>query len=310
MSIAPDVTVAIATRERPSALRRCLEAVLTGSMLPAEVLVVDQSAGDATSAVVSELAANTPVPVVHVRQRASGLSRSRNAALAHATRPILAVTDDDCVPDTRWVEVIARELTEPATADVVTGRVLPLGPEVEGLAAVSSRTSEVRRTYTGKVVPWVVGTGGNFAARRDWLTRVGAFDVRLGAGSPGASGEDMDVLHRLLRAGARVRYEPDAVVYHERQPLVQRGRSRWTYGHGMGACCALWVRNGDWYGGVVLLHWLAMRLGRFGRAIRTGDGRLAREEIDVLRGTASGIMYGLRVRGGRDESALAAAESA
>lgn len=310
MSIATDVTVAIATRERPAALRRCLQAVLAGSMIPAEVLVVDQSEGNATASVVSQLAAGTSVRVVHVRQHERGLSRSRNAALAHATRPVLAVTDDDCVPDVRWVEVIARELTEQRSADVVTGRVLPLGPEVAGRVAVSSRTSEVRQTYTGNVVPWVVGTGGNFAAHREWLTRVGAFDVRLGAGSPGSSGEDMDVLYRLLRAGARIRYEPDAIVYHERQPIEQRVRSRWTYGRGMGACCALWVRNGEWFGGVVLMRWLGMRLGRFGGAIRARDRRLAREEIDVLRGTAAGIVYGLRVRGKRDDSAPVGASRA
>lgn len=302
MTSVADLTVAIATRERPAALLRCLDAILAGSVLPAEVLVVDQSVGNATADAVRHRAASAPVPVRHVRQPAQGLSRSRNAAFREAAHELIAVTDDDCVPDERWVEVLTREPRGEAPADAVTGRVLPLGPEVEGLFAVSSRTSDVRRDYVGPTVPWEVGTGGNFCVRRGWLARVGGYDVRLGAGSPGRAGEDMDVLHRLLDAGARIRYEPEAIVYHERQPAVQRAWSRFGYGHGIGACCGLWLRDRDAFALRVLGRWLVMRVARLTRSARARHGRLASEELDVLRGTFAGLGYGLRVGGSRDGS--------
>jgi hypothetical protein len=147
----------------------------------------------------------------------------------------------------------------------------------------------------------VVGTGANFAARRHWIERVNSYDVRLGTGSPGAAGEDIDMLYRLLRAGARIRYEPEAIVYHERQTLAHRRRTRFGYGKGIGACCALWLRDRDPFAAVVLARWISMRLGRGLRAIRGGDRQLAREEFDVLRGTGSGFLYGVRVRGSRLE---------
>ena len=310
MSGTAPITVGIATRSRPAQLGRCLDAVLGGTVLPDTVLVVDQSRDDDTAAVVSARAATAPVRVQCIRQLTEGLSRSRNVVVSHATTDIVAVTDDDCVPDVRWIEALARELGRDPTLHAVAGRVLPLGPEREGLVAVSSRTSEQRCDYVGKVEPWLVGTGANFAARTARLRTLGGYDVRLGVGSGGMAGEDMDMIHRLLRDGARIRFEPDAIVYHERQPIAQRERSRLTYGRGIGACCGLWAREGDPFAGVALVRWLGMRLGRFGRALKARDVQRAREEVDVLRGTATGLVYGLRVPASADRVALRAEASA
>jgi GT2 family glycosyltransferase len=139
-----------------------------------------------------------------------------------------------------------------------------------------------------------VGTGGNFAARRDILLRCGGFDERLGAGSPGGSGEDMDLLYRLLRSGARIRYEPAAVVYHERQPRDRRLASRSSYGRGIGACCGLWLRGRDLHALSVLGGWLRMRGGMAAGALRRRQWGSVREELLVLGGTARGLVYGLR----------------
>ncbi|MFL6198014.1 MAG: glycosyltransferase family 2 protein [Thermoanaerobaculia bacterium] len=178
--------------------------------------------------------------------------------------------------------------------DAVTGPVLPLGPEAPGLYAVSSRTSASPADFTGRALPWLVGTGGNFAARREWLLRAGGFDERLGAGSPGGAGEDMDLLYRLLRAGARIHYEPRAVVFHERQPRERRLASRSAYGRGIGACCGLWLRERDLHALAVLGGWLRMRGAMAAGAVRRRQWGGVREELLVLGGTARGLVYGLR----------------
>jgi GT2 family glycosyltransferase len=126
------------------------------------------------------------------------------------------------------------------------------------------------------------------------LLRVGGFDERLGAGSPGGSGEDMDLLYRLLRAGARIRYEPQAVIYHERQPRDRRLASRSAYGRGIGACCGLWLRGRDLHALGVLAGWLRMRGGMAAGAVRRRQWSGVREELLVLGGTARGLVYGFR----------------
>jgi GT2 family glycosyltransferase len=285
------VTVAVATMDRPEALARCLEALATGEILPAEVLVVDQGRDERTRRVAE---AQKALSVSWIPQERRGLAASRNLALERASRRIIAVTDDDCVPSPQWVAALHRAFSSPDPPDAVTGPVLPLGPEAPGLYAVSSRTRLSPAEHRGWVPPWIVGTGANFALRREWIGRAGGYDERLGVGSAGGAGEDMDLLHRLLRRGARIRYEPRAVVFHERQTLERRLASRSGYGRGMGACCGLWLRGGDLGALAILAQWISLRAGLAARAAKHRRWEALREEGLVLGGTARGLVYGLR----------------
>jgi GT2 family glycosyltransferase len=288
------LTVAIATMDRPEGLARCLEALAAGEVLPAEILVVDQGRDERTRRVAE---AQEGLSVSWLAQERRGLAASRNLALERASHPIIAVTDDDCVPSSGWVAALQRAFSSPDAPDAVTGPVLPLGPEAPGLYAVSSRTRKTPAELRGRVPPWVVGTGANFALRREWIERAGGYDERLGVGSAGGAGEDMDLLYRLLRQGARIRYEPAAVVFHERQPQERRLASRSSYGRGMGACCGLWLRGGDWRALGILARWISMRAGLAAQAAKQRRWEALREEGLVLGGTARGLVYGLR--GGR-----------
>jgi hypothetical protein len=107
----------------------------------------------------------------------------------------------------------------------------------------------------------------------------------------------MDLFYRLLRSGARIRYEPAAVVFHERQPRDRRLASRSSYGRGIGACCGLWLRGRDLHALRVLGGWLRMRGGLAAGALRRRQWSGVREELLVLGGTARGLVYGLRAGG-------------
>jgi GT2 family glycosyltransferase len=285
-------TVAIATMDRPAGLERCVTAVLAGETRPAQIVIVDQSRSDATSKLVARAGWDHVVPVTYVRQACAGLAASRNAAVAHATEPIVAFTDDDCVADGMWLTNIMRAFSH-ADTNVVTGRILPLGPEAPGFHPVSLRTSAIRSVFRGRSIPWKAGSGGNVAVRAEWLDRIGGFDERLGVGSPGRAAEDIDVLYRLLRAGATLRYEPDAVILHERQETARRLRSRPSYGFGMGAFCALWARRYDAFAFWMLARWCAERgrslLGSFARR----RWPRVHEELLMLQGAMLGFAYGL-----------------
>lgn len=295
MSRVAAVTVAVAACDRPEGVARCLDGVLGGELLPAELIVVDQSRDDAVELVVRRVG-RTDLAVRYVRQPRTGLSDSRNAAVAHASQPVVAFTDDDCVPHPHWLAAVAAAFSAADAPAALTGRVLPLGEERPGTFVVSPRAGTERIDFRGRTIPWRVGTGGNFAARREWLERIGPFDPRLGAGSPGKAAEDADLLYRLLRAGATVRYEPAAVVYHERQTEAQRLASRAGYGFGIGAFCGLWLRRGDWFAVRLLLGWLGLQTGLLLKAGLGGNRLLARQRWLSLGGGARGLVYGLGLR--------------
>ena len=288
------LSVTIATLDRPEALARCLDALLSGAVLPAEIIVVDQSTNDATKAVIEQRQAGT-VPIIYIRQQRRGLSASRNAALAQVSYPVVAVTDDDCVPDPGWIAAIERTFASPTAPQALTGRVLPLGPELPGTYVVATRESALRADFSGKALPWLIGSGNNFAVKRDWFKRLGGCDERLGVGSLGKAAEDIDLFYRLLRAGARIQYEPDALVYHQRQSRAQRLASRWSYGYGIGAFCSMWLRRGDLYALRVLGHWVAWQCWALAVATGRRQGLETYQRWLSLRGTLSGLMYGFRV---------------
>jgi GT2 family glycosyltransferase len=295
-----DIAVVIATRDRPDALQRCLDALSRGAVLPAVVIVVDQSDGAATRTLVERLSALTPTPpLLYVRDTPRGMSAAQNLGFAQADAAVIAVTDDDCVPDATWLARIEATLAQHANLGGVTGRVLPLPAVAERQHPVATRTSEVRRDFRGKTPPWQVGSGNNFAVRRVWLERVHGCDARLGPGTRSGGGADMDLFYRLLRAGAQLRYEPDLLVLHERQTLAGRLSRRGVYGYGAGVCCGLYLRQGDLYGLRLLGNWLGFRARRLAVATVRREWRTVREELLVLRGTLAGLLYGVRLRSWR-----------
>jgi GT2 family glycosyltransferase len=287
------VTVAVSTLGRPAALARCIRGILGGNTLPAEIVIVDQSTDVRTACVVEEAGRDRLVPLRYVRQLRRGLAASRNGAVAYSSEPILVFTDDDCVPDRGWLTAIVAAFEADDHIDVVTGRILPLGPDRPGLHAVSTRLSRTRAIYRGRSLPWAAGSGGNIAMKRAWWERLRGFDERLGAGSRGLSAEDMDFLYRLLRGGATVCYEPDAVVFHQQKDEAGWVATRRTYGFGMGVFCGLWLRSGDPYASWILARWSFDRSTQLLAALVRGRRNRVRDELLMLRSAISGVGYGL-----------------
>jgi len=274
-----------------------LDALLEGEDLHTEIIVVDQSRDKAVEdALLGRNREN--IRVRYIRQARLGLSASRNEAVARTHQSVIAFTDDDCVPHRLWLSSLSQLLARPDAPAAVTGSVYPLGEERPGTFVVSSRTGSVALDFRGKSIPWMVGTGANFAAQREWLLRVGGFDERLGTGSPGLAGEDAELLYRLLVAGATIKYWPEAIIYHERQGRAHRLASRRSYGYGIGALCALWLRRRDFFALKMLIGWLRQQSIGITRAGTRRDWFMVRQRLLGIRGCAGGFMYGLRLSGG------------
>ena len=278
------VSVVIPTLGRRESLLRCVRAVAGGSATPVQIVVVDQSGGEGLADAC--VAAAAPVAVTVERRPPGGLSAARNAALALVEQPLVAVTDDDCEPDPDWLAVAAGVLDREPRLVAVCGPVLPLPDPTGTLVPVSSRMNRTSATFERTLEPWRIGSGGNLVCRTGVLRALGGYDERLGAGSGGGAGEDVDALHRLLREGP-IRYDARVVVRHEQKPPAARRATRSRYGRGVGAAIGLWLRRGELSAALVLVRWLLLRL----RLLARDAG-----ELRVLAGTVSGLLYGLRAR--------------
>jgi GT2 family glycosyltransferase len=290
-----DISVAVATCGRPDALARCLAALAAGTRPPHEVIVVDQDPSDRARAAVR--AAGAELNARYVAQPRLGLSASRNLALSEAAATVVAVTDDDCAPAAGWVAAIAAAFARTPVPAAVSGPIATLGPRPAGGHAISLRSVPAAQDLRGRMLPWDAGSGANFAAPRALLLALGGWDERLGVGSPGKAAEDADLLYRILRSGAIVRYDPAVVVHHDWQTWERRLATRSSSASGAGALCGLWLRRADGYALRMLLAYVRMHAARLAGAARQRDRARIAEHTRALRGVLPGLIYGVRAGG-------------
>lgn len=172
------VSVVVPTCGRPALLARCL-AALERQTLPRpeyEIIVIEDG-------------------------RRDGPATARNRGWRKAQAPIVAFTDDDCVPAPDWLERALAAFSE--GADVVCGRIV---------MPVPAMPTDYERDAQGLERSEFVTA--NCVCRRSCLERVGGFDEHFKL----AWREDSDLHFRLLAQGARIVHEPRAIVVHPVRP--------------------------------------------------------------------------------------------
>lgn len=232
MSATWPVTVVVPTIGRPELLEACLASLAACEPRADEVLVVDQSGGDAVRSVVETYAsAGARVLTLDVANK----SLAVNLALEQARHDAVLMTDDDCTVAPSWVGVAWSQLERDPEA-MVTGRVLAAGDE---LAVPSTIHDETPREYTGEIHYGAL-YGGNMACRASLVLAEGGFDERL------TVAEDNDLCYRWLVDGRPFRYEPELVVWHHdwRTPELLV-RTHVAYARGQGAFYAKHLQAGD-----------------------------------------------------------------
>jgi glucosyl-dolichyl phosphate glucuronosyltransferase len=164
--------------------------------------------------------------------------QARNVGIKASHSDIIAFTDDDSIPDRRWIEELVKIYLY-SDAIAVGGKVLPvwltdepsfLPEELYWLVGATHEkifkdaVAEVRNTF-----------GPNMSYKKNVLESVGYFDERLGfRGADNylsrMGGEEQDLGLRVLnKYGKGIIYNPEAIVYHdvpkaktELAPLIKR----------------------------------------------------------------------------------------
>lgn len=198
-----DVTVVVPVRDRPADLTRLLDA-----LPPVPVVVVDDGSRD-SSAVARVATEHGALVVTHPTSR--GPAAARNTGLRRVATPYVAFCDSDVVPDPGWLATLRRHLDDPALA-MVAPRVL--GQQPSRADNWIDRYEQARSSLDLGAEPAAVRQQGivSYVPSACLLARVEAlgdgFDESL------QCGEDVDLVWRLVAAGAGVRYEPAATVRH------------------------------------------------------------------------------------------------
>ena len=195
---------------------------------------------------------------------------------------IIVCTTDEVAPADDWLERLLAPFAR-NDIDIVCGRVLP----AEGRARVAfcndaAASSEEAPADLG--ADWFLsrwfpalptqrwGTTANMAFRRQLLTdtQVGGFDRALGPGVPSGGGEAAYFFYRALRHGYKLRYQPNAVTWHQcddRKTEVVRQHFDGGKGHVAGQLHLL-LKDGDFRALGMLVDLPRLHFARLVSAIR------------------------------------------
>jgi mycofactocin system glycosyltransferase len=265
-----DVTVVIPVRDNASGAQRLVRA-LRGM----RVIVVDD--GSAVPIRPSDFDAQRCELQVLRHPTSRGPAAARNTGLQASGTELVAFLDSDVVPRRGWLEALLGHFCDPAVA-LVAPRIVALH-EPDNLVAryESVRSSLDLGQREAPVVPF--GTvsyvpSAAIVCRRQTLADVGGFDETL------QSGEDVDLCWRFIEAGARLRYEPIALVGHDHRTQLREWFTRKAF-YGSSAA-PLAVRHPGKtaplvISGWTLLAWLLLAMG-------SGIGYLASTLVAVLTG--------------------------
>jgi cellulose synthase/poly-beta-1,6-N-acetylglucosamine synthase-like glycosyltransferase len=203
----PRASVIVAVYNAQPTLRECIESLLRLDYPRShlELLCVDNASTDATSSILASYGGSLRT----LREARRGPAAARNTGLRHAGGEVVALTDADCVVDGAWLRHLVAPLRDPSVG-VVGGRILSRGRTP--IERFGERIHDHDRALNETMPPYAITM--NWAARRDVLTTVGGFNEELLRCS------DVDLSYRIVQAGYRLVYEPQAIIYHrnERTP--------------------------------------------------------------------------------------------
>lgn len=228
-------SIIVCTVDRLKDLEECLESLRPFRSAVAEIIVVNN--GPHLEAV-GEVAQRHGARVVAESRR--GVSRARNAGIRAATGNILAFLDDDSVADPEWLPLLLAPLQNPQVLAVVGSTYAqtladPVSQTFDYLHRAQFPKSPLTLDANGAANAFpmrsaLVGNA-NMSIRREAFERFGYFDTRLGRGTRIGSGEEPDLLLRILLGGAKIAVEPAARILH-RHSTDWRAVRRWAFQSG------------------------------------------------------------------------------
>ncbi|WP_323767450.1 glycosyltransferase family 2 protein [Antarctobacter sp.] len=219
------VSIVIVSRDRPAALMRCLTGVAQLDYAPFEVIVVACPAGaDATAA------RPDAAHIKLIRYDEANISAARNLGIAAAAGEVVALIDDDAVPEPLWLRHLTAPFADPQIAcagGYVIGR---NGISFQWTSRSVDRTGAahpLNLTGDAPAVPTppkghaVKTEGTNMAVRREVLAALGGFDPAFRFYL-----DETDLNLRLAAAGHRTALVPLAQVHHGFAESMRRNRDR------------------------------------------------------------------------------------
>lgn len=215
------LAIVIPSHRRADLLERCLVSLRKYRPARTQVIVIDDGS---PGAIISCTAARFDFVQVLRQAKPRGFCRSANRGIAAATAPVVELLNDDTEVTPHWADApLARLADDPHCAAVAplvllgdsqtpwhTARVDSAGDgyDIGGFARKIGHGQPVSAELLHPRPVFGASASSAFY-RTEVLRRLGGFAEHFGAYF-----EDVDLSHRLRRAGYSIWYEPASMVWH------------------------------------------------------------------------------------------------
>lgn len=217
-SSSTEVTVIVPVHNRPQELQECLQALFAQDYPhdQFEIVICDDGSTEPILDKIESFA-QRDIKLIYVRQENRGPAAARNLGILQASGSIVAMTDSDTLPDSKWLRNLVSALSETPEAVGVEGQVCAPN-ELEFFPLGEGPINKAGKVYLTC----------NCAYRRDVLFQAGGFDETF----PYPAYEDTDLASKMQEFGP-ILWQPSAVVYHPQRPLtlkaVMKKLTHWEY---------------------------------------------------------------------------------
>lgn len=167
-----------------------------------EIIVVDDGSKDKTAFIAEK--EGTKV----LRQHNAGPAKARNNGAKFANGKILVFTDADCIAEKNWLQEMLKPFKDPKVIGVQGAYKTAQKSIVARFAQIEIEERYELMKKNAGCIDWV----GSYSAayRRGDFFSAGGFDESF----PKASGEDPELSYKLAKAGKKLVFNPDAIVWH------------------------------------------------------------------------------------------------
>jgi glycosyltransferase involved in cell wall biosynthesis len=202
-SSAPEISVVVPVRDEEDSIRALLEALLTQTLRPKEIVITDGGSVDATREIIEEFI-QKGAPVRLIRERNSLPGRARNVAAKNSRCQWIAFTDAGTRSAPDWLASLAENIGDGSAVDVVYGSYEPVVDSFFKECAAIAYVSPAVNSAEGPVRPRSIVSA---LMRRQAWEDVGGFPEHL------RSAEDLLFMNKVEQAGFRIVRAPRAVVF-------------------------------------------------------------------------------------------------
>ncbi|MEM9378560.1 MAG: glycosyltransferase [Planctomycetota bacterium] len=226
----PSVTVVVAGRNEGGSIEACIKSLVDQRYPSLEIIVVDDHSTDATEEICRRYEKRGVIRFIRNNSLngRTGRPTATNLGIRMARGEFIVSLDADTTFDQGLIEALIEPFEDPEIG-VVAGNVLVRNREknlLTRLQAIEYATSiDLHKRWAKMTGSTLQASGAIGAFRRQAVVEIGGWDPELA--------EDGDICLRLVKAGWRTTFAPDAVALTdvpEKWGVIIRQRTRWDRG--------------------------------------------------------------------------------